>query len=67
LIINLDKSIPEIKTLLQQSRYSEACALIQNAFANIHSGIQRQIIIEQSTADAGIEFNIFSCIGNKQP
>ena len=58
LIINLDKSIPEIKTLLQQSRYSEAVPLIQNAFANISLVENNLNNIEQSTTDAGTEFNI---------
>ncbi len=58
LIINLDKSIPEIKTLLQQSRYTEAVPLIQNAFANISLMEYNLNNIEQSTVDAGIEFNI---------
>jgi hypothetical protein len=55
-IINLDENIPQIQTLLQQSRYSEAAPLIKNAFANIALAETNLNSVEQATTVTGTQF-----------
>jgi len=58
LTLNLDKSIPEIKTLLQQTRYNEAAPLIKNAYTNISLAEENVTTLEQATMVAGINFKV---------